>query len=495
MGYFNELWAWLSGSETKRAINQLETDVIALQNNLEIVVQLITFRGSQSSLKNVNDIIGNLKESDEAGFKQVKPICVLFAEDCQKRASEAVDFVEAFKSRRKSVDAVVALYNDIVKRESMLTKALKPNARALKTRYSVIEEYLKKVDDSAVKADLSAKYHEAVSKLIGIIRENDALISDMGSTLDPAIEKLKDLKKKVPVVDKFEKVALDISLFVKNGSITASNNVASLREALLKLGKLNSQFLEMQEYLRVWRDNVLPSLKEAETHLDTDKTFVTKIKEDYHRMQNELSEVIKSLQNYLKKSGKKKGGMHKIIKENIDEIRKEYDELFYVFSQMDKNKTNKHFLTLLTGLLNITKKQQMVTNPCLTAIEKASYTAKSLSSNMQTIQRRGLKDRKLDVDDLDALISFSGDLEEKISILTRLPGDSLYKITEYFRRAYTNDGVLHFERHEYDWMAGTKGTDIKHHMKKILPNILTNMSALKEVLDREEKVLQIVAKI
>ncbi len=363
MGAFGNIWAMLTGSQqreikllqdatkdalagldektqkaiiqertkTEQAIARLEADIGVLHTSMEILSRLLLFEGSKSPLGDIHDIFSHAKKGNAKTAETIKRYCLVYVRESKERGKNAVDLADAFENRKKTIDLLLTTYNDLIQREGYLTQALRSTQAR---RDQIIKSFLEKIPDSDKRVELSAKYSKALSPVIAMGKENNALVLDIQSTIEPAIEKVKLLKAENRDFDDYKSGA---QMLIKKADIKCvqeARELEQLEHILTEIFNINRNLSETQEKLSKWRDAVVPLIAQATTHLERDRELVLRMRIDYHKMQNELIQTISLIKEQLNLMGRKTGAAA-IIEKDFDKLIEEATYISKKYSAME----------------------------------------------------------------------------------------------------------------------------------------------------------------
>lgn len=306
-------------TRTEQAIARLEADIGVLHTSMEILSRLLLFEGSKSPLGDIHDIFSHAKKGDAKTAETIKRYCLVYVRESKERGKNAVDLADAFENRRKTIDPLLTTYTDLIQREGYLTQVLRSTQAR---RDQIIKGFLEKIPDSDKRVELSAKYSKALSPVIAMVKENNALVMDIRSTIEPAIEKVKLLKAENKDFNDYKSSAQILIEKADIKRVQEARELDQLEHILTEIFNINRNLSETQEKLSKWRDALVPLIAQATTHLERDRELVLRIRIDYHRMQNELIQTIRLIKEQLNLMGRKTGAAA-VIEKDFDTLIEE----------------------------------------------------------------------------------------------------------------------------------------------------------------------------
>lgn len=318
--------------KTDKQIADLEADISVLHTQMLFLSKLLLFEGTPTPPGEIRDIFAIAKTKGPKAQEGIRSYSVMYITKSKDRARNALELATAFEHRQNSIDPLLAAYKDLKKRETELTLTLQA-LRESDTR--TITTHLEKIPDSQEKIALRAKYTRAISPLIAMVTENTALITDIKTTIAPAVEAVETLKKTNSSLDSYKRAATTLLARADPDRLREIRELDQIENLLVEVAGLNQRLSELQEKLATWRDTLVPAITQATTHLERDRLLIIEIRTAYRQMQNDLIDVISEIKKQLYPGGREKFTV-RVISRDFDELIEEAEELDKQFEIVHK---------------------------------------------------------------------------------------------------------------------------------------------------------------
>jgi len=346
---------FLTSKETTKSLETTEKDVITIKDDITSLIQSLSLSGLEGPGIDIDILANKISSLTDEQMGPTKNLTLVYAHQLEQAAKNSQEICDSINMKKAKAKEILSKYADFQKREGKLTKALNQRSKKGKSTYQIFNEYMDQVDDVGTKAGLSERFQRATAPLAAITKDNDALLADMSTTLGAAMGSLEKIKGGVPQVTVLQTAANACKN--SKSSIQQTKTTQQLRSIVLKIGKKGRELKKAQETLRQWRDQIAPALHEAETHLETDKNTIIRLRAQYNDVKEELKKVFKQTRGHLKETGKIHRGAYakKAIGEPMDEIKKQTKALKEKFKKFSENSTKKginkalHYLGKVSG--------------------------------------------------------------------------------------------------------------------------------------------------